>query len=440
MLARAPLTGERDSRSEDRQLVLDAVLAASETLVVTYTGADEHSGQPRPPAVPLGELLDALRATARPDPDAPVVVRHPLQPFDPRHLTAGGLGRPEPFSFDRSALAGAEAAAGPRHPPARVADVLLPPADLTDLRLADLQDFLAHPVRAFLRQRLDVGLPDRGEEIDDALPVQLEGLDSWKVGDRVLRAALAGGDPTTVLEAERRRGALPPGGLGQRSLDDVTARISGLWQGTEEWRRDPPRAIDLTVPLPGGRRLTGVVPDVRGQRIVRVGYGSLRPGHRLRSWLDLLALSAADPDHSWWATTVGWHNPTGRPQAAFVGPLDERAPDLLAALVDVYAAGLREPLPVSPGLTSEWVQATGRGWSGGAAARKAWEGRFGSPVPGERDDPAHVRAWGPGAAYDVVAGTAGPDEQWHPRERTRLGQYAWRIWEPLLEREQVRAL
>ena len=62
-LAREPLTGERDIRSEDRQLLLDAICAATETLVVTYTGTDEHSGHHRPAAVPLLEVLDALDAT-----------------------------------------------------------------------------------------------------------------------------------------------------------------------------------------------------------------------------------------------------------------------------------------------------------------------------------------------------------------------------------------
>src|SRR5690606_13715778 len=64
VLARQPVTGERDPRSEDRQLFLDALMSAGETVVITYAGFDEYTGQERPPAVPLGELVDALHRTA----------------------------------------------------------------------------------------------------------------------------------------------------------------------------------------------------------------------------------------------------------------------------------------------------------------------------------------------------------------------------------------
>ncbi|WP_324276360.1 exodeoxyribonuclease V subunit gamma [Blastococcus brunescens] len=122
LLLRDPCLGERDARSEDRQLFLDALGAAGDHLVITYGGADVRTGAPLPPAVPVGELLDALEATAVSGDGGSVrdavVVHHPLQPFDRRNFLDGALGRPGPFSFDTTWLAGAVTAAGERVAPA----------------------------------------------------------------------------------------------------------------------------------------------------------------------------------------------------------------------------------------------------------------------------------------------------------------------------------
>ena len=125
VLARNPMTGERDIRSEDRQLLLDAIGAATETLVITYTGANEYSGQERPPAVPLAELLDTLDMTTPDKVRDTIVVEHPLQPFDTRNVIPGKLIPDEPFTFDPTVLRAARAArtatapSGRRSSPAR---------------------------------------------------------------------------------------------------------------------------------------------------------------------------------------------------------------------------------------------------------------------------------------------------------------------------------
>ena len=149
VLARDPLTGERDARSEDRQLLLDAVLAAGETLVVTYTGANEHSGQERPPAVPLGELLDTLGADEprRPGPGpratpAPAVRRPELRRRAARRPPgrSASTGRRSP-----AAAASHRASAGPWP---RSWTAALPAREPGDVSLADLQAFLRAPGRA----------------------------------------------------------------------------------------------------------------------------------------------------------------------------------------------------------------------------------------------------------------------------------------------------
>ena len=108
VLARDPCVGERDPRSEDRQLLLDALVAAEERLVVIYTGADPVSGAERPPAVPVGELLDTVEvmtAVSRADvviraPAAalrrPLVHRLPAVQLRPRQPRRGGARRAAP--------------------------------------------------------------------------------------------------------------------------------------------------------------------------------------------------------------------------------------------------------------------------------------------------------------------------------------------------------
>ena len=88
------------------------------TLVIIYSGRDERTNAPMPPAVPVGELLDLVDATVRTPRAVPargrIITEHPLQPFDQRNFVAGALTAGGPWSFDRSALDGAVAGRRPR--------------------------------------------------------------------------------------------------------------------------------------------------------------------------------------------------------------------------------------------------------------------------------------------------------------------------------------
>jgi exodeoxyribonuclease V gamma subunit len=452
VLARRPCTGERDPRSEDRQLLLDAVLAATETLVVTYTGANEYSGQPRPPAVPLGELLDALDATAdagdlpgaggaRARVSAAVTVRHPLQPFDARNVTPGALVPAHAFTFDRTALAGASAAAGPRTAPAPfLAGPLGPrPSDASDVELDDLAAFLKHPVRDFLRSRLDVALAQEEEPVSDGLPVEVDNLAQWAVGDRVLHDLLAGVDPDRARQQEWRRGVLPPGRLGWRTLAGIVDKAVPLAGAARALRTVEAGAVDVDVDLGGGRRLRGTVPEVYGDRLVPVSYSRLGPTHRLQSWLRLLALSAADPDRNWTAHTLGRPGNSRSREShglSLLGPLDDyTARDLLRTLVDLRDRGRCEPLPLPLKASFTYARQRRTRASTAEALHKAgWDwndGRF----PGEQSDAAHQRVWGPGADLPGLGRGPEPGEE-SEGETTRFGALALRLWGPLLGAEQ----
>ncbi|GAA1151203.1 exodeoxyribonuclease V subunit gamma [Nocardioides aquiterrae] len=419
VLGRRPLTGERDARSEDRQLLLDAVMAATEHLVITYTGANEQSGARRPPAVPLGEILDAAdRTTAEPVRDR-VLTHHPLQPYDARNFEPA-----RPFSFDAAALAGARSAWSVRREPPPLLTGPLPARATEDVSLADLKAFLVHPVRSFLRERLDVATPFEPDDLADAIPVTLDSLEKWQIGDRLLRELLAGHDPVAVMTAEQLSGTLPPGGLGTRALNEVVEECQRLWARTADLRAGERRSVDVDVDLGGGRRLTGTVPGVYGNRVVSLGYSRLNARQRLQTWVDLLALSATYPDEHWTAHAVG--KDRAGPKRALSGPLDHRAVEWLRDLVELRDLGLREPLPLPVKTGAAWAEAHVRELMGQdtppyAAALREWEtdpfNQFG--IEGEDADVHHQRVYGARAPLDVLVDAG-------------LGTHAWRVWEPLL--------
>ncbi len=438
VLARDPVTGELDLRSQDRQLLLDAVMAATERLVLLYDGAHPGNGQERPPSVPLGELLDALDRTAAEPVRDRIVVRHPLHPNDARNLTSGSLTPGEPFSFDPAALRGARAAADPLARPTPFLDApLRAPQPSTDLALADLQAFYANPARAFLRQRLDVAAPGDVDDDDESMPVAPNALAQWAVGDRMLRRLLEGADASAVFDAEPPRGGLPPGQLGARTLDEIGRKAATLVTATGPLRVDPATVVAVDALVPDGRRLVGTVADVRGDRIVRVTFSSLRPRARLAAWVDLLALSSSDPTRPWASTVVGrWG---GRAKAAQVDPLGDEATGLLADLVAVYDAGMCEPLPLPVGTAEAWASAAFHDKNPRWAAKDSWQGKKGTTDFAENRDPAFGLVFGPASTFDRISGAPRPGED-PRRQQSRLGAYAVRVWDPLLLRERTRTL
>ena len=158
VLARNPMTGERDVRSEDRQLLLDAIGAATENLVITYTGANEYSGQRRPPAVPLAELLDTLDRTTIEK--VRVTHRRRTSFAAVRHSQCrtrkAGARRAVQLRSDRAA--GARIAAGERAEQPKFISGPLPPPPADDVVLADLVAFFKDPVKGFFRA-LEYTLP-----------------------------------------------------------------------------------------------------------------------------------------------------------------------------------------------------------------------------------------------------------------------------------------
>ena len=449
-----PRVGERDPRSEDRQMLLDAVLAATEHLLITYTGHDERTNLPRPPAVPVGELLDVLHATVRGS-DGParaqIEVAHPLQPFDPRNFSPGAIVPERRWSFDQVALGGARALRAPRVPTPPFLDAPLPDPGDPVIALDDLVRFAEHPVRAFLRQRLAVRLGEIDDEVDDALPVALDPLELWQVGQRLLEARLTGMDGAAAIRAEIARGTLPPGVLGKPVIDrlyPVVEAIAAVAHGFTAVGSDA-TPIDVQVTLGDGRLLSGTV-GVRGDGVLATTtYSRLGAKHRLAAWVRLVAATAAAPARPLSAATIGRGQRDAGERAVVVSFIPalghDRATrarvagDALDGLVDLYDRGLREPLPVPCASAAAYARALHVGEDAVAGARAEWESAYNYPRE-DRQLEHQLVLGGQLTVEELMAIPARRDERgegWMETEPSRFARLAHRLWSELLAREEL---
>jgi exodeoxyribonuclease V gamma subunit len=432
--ALAPRLGDRDPRAEQRQWLLEAVLAAQDHLVITRTSHNILTNQDVPESVAFAELRDTITATLAGNAPHTFTTRietiHPHQPFDARCFVPGAL-REGPWSFDATALEGAVARAR-REDEAEpfLANPLADPPDQTHvITLAELQSFLKHPVKCFFARRLRVHLPREEGGLSDHLPITISGLEQWSAAQRLIEARLDGRTSEQWARHERALGTLPAGGYGEASLTAITAAVDALLAVTTELgvdpRHDNPQAID--VELPDGTRIVGAVgrhcqSDLPGP--ARLTYSKAQAKQHLESWLDLMALVAQDPDESWRSVHVrrdrnGGKHPDPLELVPRGATSDQRRADALAALtvvVDLYRRGLKEPIPLFTKLSRKLFDHEAKAGD--------WINQSGFAEGGED---SHVLAFGALELRDLRAIEARPHDPagTRPGRADRFADYLW---------------
>ncbi|NLT30845.1 MAG: exodeoxyribonuclease V subunit gamma [Propionibacterium sp.] len=352
LLVRDPREGERDGPGEDRQLLLDAVMSATETLVVVHADRDPLTNRSVPMSIPLADVFDTITDTVS------VATRqrwsarhhkHPLQPFAPSYFDPVA-----PLSFDPQGLAGARALLGSRTPAPRPIDLTatLPPIDTDTVELAELVSFFGDPLKQFLAAR---GLPTWEEHLDqhaEQLTAELDGLQKWHLHNRVLTALLEGTPPETISLREARSGTLPPLALGRSLIDQAVRDMLDILHTAESFGGPAREPHPVRVSL-GDVVLTGVVP-VTGTRHLQINPSKRKAKHEMDLWLHHLALCAGSPDRTWDSILVTHPGSYLFRMARFRPVPADRACEYLTELVQLYRDGLSRLVRLPPELARDW--------------------------------------------------------------------------------------
>lgn len=236
--------GDPDRRAEDRLAFFEALLAARERLHISWIGRDGRDGQPQPPALVVGELLDEIRRHLGVPPQ---IHEHPVHAFAADYDRPGSMAAVSSPSTARMAAA---LQSRPRRPAGPFWDDVTDPRALSEpvLTIDELGRFWRSPARAWLRAQGIFVDEVEGPMVEED-PVAFDRFEGYRLVERLLR-----GPATTEAEAMARlRGEarLPPGRLG-RSLFEQAWTLASKARALlpDEWgdlRRIGALEIDLLV-------------------------------------------------------------------------------------------------------------------------------------------------------------------------------------------------
>ena len=394
LLAAAPRPSDRDPLRDDRQLFLDAVLAAEDRVIVTATARNIRSNKDEPLSACVDAFLRVAVRTSSTRTDEQercerlLLVNHRLQPF--HHSYFAG----QDASFDHRHVEVARVFQQDRkeeRPFASTAGQVAGTSIRGDLELEQLIRDFKDPWSRWL-DTLQVVLPRDGDDPQALAREPMEvpsGLNRWQILREVIDATLAnhGGYLEERLAADRR---LPYGQLGA-TMGKQVVELGRSMATLATQKADGSLVPHYLVYRHAAPWIAGTV-YVNGTRTVHVvitpGDLKERAHYRLETWIRATFASAAGLDIE--TAVVSRRGKTTRIDR--MRPIGEAvARTSLDTLLQLWHQARRRPVPFKPA-TSAAIFKEGASGDFHGKARQAWDTQY-NGLPGDGDDAAAQLAW-----------------------------------------------
>jgi exodeoxyribonuclease V gamma subunit len=333
--------GDRSRKLDDRYLFLEALLSAEDIFYVSYEGRGARDNKPKPPSAILGEYIDYLNAIYQ---DLQVV-QHPLQPFTPACYTDE-----KRTSYNRIWYEALTASSEP----VEFADVPLPPDESSACEsVHQLVQFVRHPAKYFLNQRLEVFLDRQEEDIRETENFSLDALQQYNITDEALEVLLNGDDLDGFREKKLASGLILSGDTGRLQLERTIDRARNIFQVADAYTRQPPRRVEETLSV-GDRSLYFSAGHLFEDNLVTVRAGSNNASQLITAWVNHLAINLIESDIS--SVLIGRGDKDKTDLVTLEPVTIPEAEEHLSYLLALYDAGIRAPIFMPPGASQRYYE------------------------------------------------------------------------------------
>lgn len=305
LIAMEQLMGDTDLRTANRRVLLDAVVAASDQLIITCNGSSVKNNTRVPFITPLAELVDfcgRLGVNVPNESEKPCEIEY----LHSRHssgtanfVTTVGPVPGQIWSHDASALNAALSRSQVVAPQVKTYVASPKPAEI---EIGILEQLVIDPLKYYLRESLQIFTEYEEDDAKAVLPVD---ANEFEIANLV--EALVDASPSGDLEAGREiwmpsaeaSDALPVAPFAESQIDLAFA-IAKAVRGAATQRGIPlsdPDPIEFLLHLPDGSTIVcdiaNVVESATGGFVYSINYHSKNDKEITRQALRLLALCAA---------------------------------------------------------------------------------------------------------------------------------------------------
>jgi len=383
LMARAPRSGDRSVRRDDRYLFLESLVSAQKCLYISYVGMDEKDNSRLTPSVLVSELID-YAAERFGVPPAALVTQHRLQGFSRAYYRSGNA-RLFSYSEENYRAAGALETNTPPAPFVDT-DMSIPTGGVVDATA--LTRFFQHPAKCFLQAHFSLSLEIGETGFDDREHFRLQGLERYKADEILFNAVMNGERSADQLPVLKAKGMLPHGRMGALAFQNMAQAVDRFAAqmvccGVES--RSDAMELELAV---GDVTLVGRLPDAGQEGVRRCRYANLKARDVIGLWLHHLMVCCAAANRRPRSLLMG------KDRTVTLAPV-QRSCDELAKLLRIYHAGLQRPLRFFPGASYAFAEKRLKGKSPSrahAAAKAQWTSDYFGR--GEGRDPYVQRCFG----------------------------------------------
>lgn len=357
-----PRRGDSTRRDEDRYCFLETLLSARDKLLITYCGQNDRNDKQKPPSVIVSELIDTLEdgftSDRQEDERNRWITRHPLQPFSPRYFDPDDAGKTNLFSYSSAYCEGARSLRRPsiQQDPFFSSPIGVQAAPAKEIiRLDELLRFFKSPAASFIRNRLKIALKRPTGHLDEREPIELDTLDRYKVGNKVLSLLI---DDFSIEEIQRFLGAsglVPAGTPGTCLVEELAKEIKPVANAIKAIQNEKELEVLPIDQDIGTDRLQGQLGKIYPSAMLRYGYASFRHDRLLQVWIEHLVLCNEPGCHPRKSRFI-CRKPgdSGLKTVHFDEVSDPE--EILKDLLDLYTLGQAEPLLFFPKSSSAYLK------------------------------------------------------------------------------------